>query len=120
MKNVIKWIIILLFVGIVISRILPAKGVDSRTPQEIQTMLEDKDIQFIDVRTPGEFAQLHQKPFRNIPLAELSKRMGELDQDKEVVLICQTGMRSMQAAKKLKKNGFKKITNVHGGMSSWI
>ncbi|NRK74194.1 rhodanese-like domain-containing protein, partial [Salmonella enterica subsp. enterica serovar Typhi] len=43
----------------------------------------------------------------------------ELSKDKEVVVICQSGMRSQNATKILKKLGFTNVTNVKGGMSAW-
>ena len=39
--------------------------------------------------------------------------------DKEIILICQSGMRSLQAAKQLKKLGYEHVTNVRGGMSAY-
>ncbi|MGE1166875.1 rhodanese-like domain-containing protein, partial [Peribacillus simplex] len=35
-----------------------------------------------------------------------------------VIVICQSGMRSKQAAKVLKKLGFQRIINVSGGMNA--
>ena len=42
------------------------------------------------------------KGFQNIPLNELASRASQLDKNKEVIVICQSGMRSKQAAKVLK------------------
>ncbi|MCP8617680.1 rhodanese-like domain-containing protein [Salirhabdus salicampi] len=95
---------------------MPVKGVSHITSKEAK----DKKVQFVDVRTQGEYRSNHRKPFRNIPLHTLKNRLGELQKDKEVVVICQSGVRSMKAAKILKKHGFKHITNVKGGMSSWV
>ena len=39
--------------------------------------------------------------------------------EKEVIVICQSGMRSSNASKVLKENGIQTITNVKGGMSAW-
>lgn len=79
-------------------------------------ILNDRDKVFIDVRTHGEFSSRHVKPFVNIPLgSDFSK----LPKDKEIVVICQSGMRSKQACTQLKKLGFDKVTNVRGGMSAY-
>jgi rhodanese-related sulfurtransferase len=83
-------------------------------------MLKEKNIQFIDVRTPMEYNSNKIRQFKNIPLASLGQKHGDLSKDQEVVLICQSGMRSNKASKTLKKHGFKKVTNVKGGMSAWI
>ena len=79
-------------------------------------MLNDKDKIFIDVRTPAEYKSRNIKQFKNVPLgSDLSK----LPKDKEIVVICQSGMRSSNACKQLKKLGFEKVTNVRGGMSAY-
>ncbi len=43
------------------------------------------------------------KGFQNIPLNDLASKANQLDKNKEVIVICQSGMRSKQAAKVLKK-----------------
>jgi len=97
----------------------PAKGVRSISADDLKRQIGKKDKQYIDVRTPGEFKGNHIKGFKNIPLNELPKRMNELTKDKEVLVICQSGMRSSKAVQLLKKNGFEQVINVRGGMSSY-
>lgn len=100
-------------------RFLPAKGIRNISTVELKTELKNKGNQFIDVRTPNEFNGNHIKEFKNIPLYDLKKKASELSKDKEVFVICQSGIRSSNATKILKKLGFVKITNVKGGMSAW-
>lgn len=71
----------------------------------------------IDVRSPGEFASGHIDGARNIPVGALGGRMGEIDQDEEVVVYCASGMRSASAAKSLRSAGF----TVHdlGSIRAW-
>lgn len=77
----------------------------------------------IDVRGPEEFTgELgHLKGARNIPLAELPQKIGNLDQFKtsQVVLVCRTQMRSAKAAAVLKEAGFHDIAVLRGGMVEW-
>lgn len=115
----IKWLIILLLVVFIMRRFLPTKGVTNLSVQEAKEKLKDKQVQFIDVRTPGEYKANHQAKFTNIPLGDLPRKTAELDKNKEIVVICQSGMRSARAAAMLKKQGFEKIYNVQGGMSAW-
>lgn len=115
----ITWILIAAIIVLAASRFMPAKDINNISVQEAKDKFNSKGIQFIDVRTPGEYQANHRKPFRNIPLQSLSGEADTLDKDKEVVVICQSGMRSMRASKMLRKMGFKKISNVRGGMSSW-
>lgn len=118
--DIITWILLIVIIALAVKFFLPAKGVSNITAQEAKDKFKEKDVQFIDVRTPGEYKGNHQKQFKNIPLNNLAGRTGELDKDKEVVLICQSGMRSARAAKMLKKQGFEKVTNVKGGMGAWV
>ncbi|WP_172370841.1 rhodanese-like domain-containing protein [Sporosarcina jiandibaonis] len=100
-------------------RLAPVKGIRNINTTELKSELKNKDKQFIDVRTPNEFKANHIKEFKNIPLADLHNKASDLSIDKEVFLICQSGMRSMNASRVLKKMGFKHIINVKGGMSAW-
>ncbi|WP_366249562.1 rhodanese-like domain-containing protein [Terribacillus aidingensis] len=115
----ITWILIILIVAFFVSRIIPVKGITNITVQEAKNKGKDKRVQFIDVRTSGEYNGYNSKPFMNIPLSNLPAKIDTLDKNKEVVVICQSGMRSTRAAKILKKHGFNKIYNVKGGMSAW-
>lgn len=102
-----------------IQRILPAKGVQQISTTELKEQIKDKTKQLIDVRTSAEFRSNHIRGFKNIPLHQISQKTNELSKDKEVVVICQSGMRSNKASKILKKQGFQQVTNVRGGMSAW-
>jgi len=120
MGTIIQWVLIIGIFGFLLRRFMPAKGIMNISTQEAKDKFTEKAVQFIDVRTPKEYTANHRKPFKNIPLANMKTRSSELDKEQEVVVICQSGMRSMQAAKLLKKQGFEKVTNVRGGMGSWV
>lgn len=97
-------------------RMKPAKGVNTISTTELKRMINDKDKLFIDVRTPAEYKAGNVKQFKNIPLgSDFSK----LPKDKEIVVICQSGMRSKQACNQLKKLGYSRVTNIRGGMSAY-
>ncbi|KAA6461469.1 rhodanese-like domain-containing protein [Bacillus cereus] len=118
--NVALNIIYIVLIGwFMISRFLPVKGVKNISTKELKAELKKKNNLFIDVRTPGEFRSNHIHGFRNIPLNELPQRANSLDKQKEIIVICQSGMRSKIATKILKKLGFKHIINVSGGMGAW-
>ncbi len=74
----------------------------------------------VDVRTPEEFAGGHVPGAKNIPLDQLSARLGELDAYKtgEVHLICQSGRRSLAASQTLQTAGYLPV-NVEGGTAGW-
>lgn len=115
----VKYIVIGLLILFVISRMIPVKGVNNLSANEVKPKLKNRNIQFIDVRTPGEYQNGHVKEFKNIPLHLLKKESSHLKKDKEVVVICQSGNRSMKACRILKKQGFNNLTNVRGGISMW-
>lgn len=104
---------------VIILNQLNRKGIKQITTEELKQKLKKSDIQLIDVRTKGEFQANKIKEAKNIPLNELNSRWNELVSDREVFLICQSGMRSNRAASILKRKGFQAIVNVQGGMSSW-
>lgn len=110
------WIIIALAFVFIAWKMMPTKGINTISTAELKTIINDRDKVFIDVRTPGEYKARGLKQFKNIPLgSDFSK----LPKDKEIVVICQSGMRSKQACKQLKKLGYQNITNVRGGMGAY-
>lgn len=110
------FIIIAIVIAFLFWRMKPVKGVQSISAAQLKNMLNDKDKIFIDVRTPAEYKGRNIPQFKNIPLGS---SFDKLPKDKEVVVICQSGMRSSQACKQLKKQGFERVTNVRGGMSAY-
>ena len=75
----------------------------------------------LDVREPAEFAAGHMRDSKNIPLAELPNRIGELEKSKTkpVIVVCQTGTRSAKAEAQLKKAGFAEVSCLDGGIAAW-
>lgn len=109
-------LLIAVIAAFLIWRMKPAKGVNTMTTAQLKTVLNDKDKVFVDVRTPAEYKARNVKQFKNIPLgSDFSK----LPKDKEIVVICQSGMRSKQACNQLKKLGYSRVTNIRGGMSAY-
>ncbi len=108
---IINTLLILFLLWIVFRRFFPSHGsVKQITTADLKSELKNKDKQFIDVRTPHEFRTRHIKGFNNIPLSDLPRQTHQLSKDKDVFVICQSGMRSVKASKILKKQGFKHIT----------
>lgn len=71
----------------------------------------------LDVRTLEE-RELSNLGGVHIPLAELPTRMSQLDAELPVIVYCQSGKRSIAAAKMLAKNNFKMIAYLAGGIVS--
>jgi len=89
------------------------------TPRELKQRLDRGDDLFIlDVREPHEY-QICNLNGHLIPLGELPRRVHELDSSHEIVAHCRSGKRSAEAVDFLRKAGFRKIHNLHGGILAW-
>ena len=87
---------------------------------ELEKKLEaSENITVLDVRETAEYAFNHIPNSISIPMGELEQRLGELDKEQEIFVVCRTGNRSDLAAQKLEENGFTKVINVVPGMSQW-
>ena len=69
----------------------------------------------IDVRTPGEVAEGTAPGSINIPLQEAEQRIAEFPKDKDLLIFCRSGKRSMAVSNFLIQNGFERVFNVVGG-----
>ncbi len=75
----------------------------------------------LDVRTPGEFEKGHLENAVNINWNgnDFERRISELDKSQPVFVYCLSGGRSAHAANKLRKQGFKVVYEMPGGMMEW-
>ena len=83
--------------------------------------LQNKGALLLDVRTAEEFASGHIIEARNIELDKLVEQADTLKKwrEKPVVVYCESGSRSAQAARLLKSLGFTQAVNLRGGLASW-
>lgn len=97
------------------------EGVQVLNSDKFEQKLQDSDIQLVDVRTPAEFADGHLPNAINVNVMDddFDAEMAKLDKEKPVMVYCKSGGRSAKAASKLKVQGFKNITDLDGGITSW-
>ena len=76
-------------------------------------------FQLIDVREAHEWQIGHIPGAKLIPLGDLPKRVNELDSAVEIVAHCKSGVRSAKACDFLRQAGFKKVSNMTGGILAW-
>ncbi|HIQ46818.1 MAG TPA: rhodanese-like domain-containing protein [Sulfurovum sp.] len=84
------------------------------------TLLEiDDNVTLLDVRTIQEYKEGHLRDATLIPVDALTENLGMLkyDKNKQILVYCRTGSRSIAASRILEKHGFTPI-NVKGGMLS--
>jgi rhodanese-related sulfurtransferase len=98
---------------------LMGMGCENVSAEEAKRLHGGKDVVLVDVRTPREHSVRNIKGSRFVPLSELGTRHTEIPRDKEVIVFCQNGIRSIMACKMLKKLGFQKVRNMTGGISRW-
>jgi rhodanese-related sulfurtransferase len=72
----------------------------------------------LDVREPDEWEAGHAPGAVHIPMGELGDRAAEIPRDRDVYVICRSGVRSAQVTVALNNAGWM-ARNVDGGMQSW-
>lgn len=88
---------------------------------DVQTLsgVLDEGAVVIDVRTPQEYAEVHVPGAVLVPMDELGGRLGELDKDEPLYVICRSGHRSAAVCEALEPLGYDAV-NVSGGTIAWV
>ena len=80
---------------------------------------QDKAL-IIDVRDSSPFDTGHITASKNIPSKDLARRSNEINNnDKFIVLVCESGNVSKNAGETLKKEGFENVCTLKGGINEW-
>ena len=82
--------------------------------KDIDSLPMDGRVTLLDVRTAGEYSRGHLDGFKNIPVDELRGHLDEIEKDKPVYVICQSGLRSYIATRILEGDGYQAY-NFSGG-----
>lgn len=90
-------------------------------PTTTQRLVKEGAL-LVDVRESTEVASLafDVPAIVNIPLFELEQRWSELPKDREIVLVCESGERSLKATYYLQFQGFTRVSNMEGGLLKWM
>jgi molybdopterin/thiamine biosynthesis adenylyltransferase/rhodanese-related sulfurtransferase len=95
-------------------------GIGDTTVEEVKRRLDRReDVFILDVRNPEEFQICRIPGSTLIPLPELPARFHELDQERELIVHCKSGGRSLKAAQFLRQQGFRRVRNLKGGILAW-
>ena len=73
----------------------------------------------LDVREAWERAAARLPGTVDIPMMEIPQRLAELPRDREIVVMCHGGVRSLKVAHFLAQNGFSHVANLTGGIHAW-
>lgn len=80
----------------------------------------EKDFQVVDVRDEWEQPRIERENVLIAPLDELDDFIDQIEKNKQVVVVCQKGMRSLAAIEKLeKKYQYNNLINLEGGIVNW-
>ncbi|MDF1672777.1 MAG: MBL fold metallo-hydrolase [Vicingaceae bacterium] len=74
--------------------------------------------QIVDVRKPGEYQAEHLENALSFPLDYINDHLTDLDTEKEHLIHCKSGYRSVVAASILKKQGYKNVVDIAGGFQA--
>lgn len=90
-------------------------------PTSTQGLVRDGAL-LVDVREPAEVevVAFDVPNIVNIPMSELEQRWSELPRDRQLVMVCQTGERSLKATYFLQFHGYENVANMSNGLEKWV
>ena len=72
----------------------------------------------IDVREPGELAEVRTERAQPMPMSTLADHLDELPEQQPIYVLCHSGSRSARVAAYLEQQGYDAV-NVEGGIVEW-
>ena len=79
---------------------------------------DQRQATVIDVREPSEYVAGHVPGAELVPMGQLSARLGEIDRNRPVYVVCATGNRSAAMADLMIASGYDAYS-VAGGTAAW-
>jgi len=123
-KPNLTWAWVILGVGVVVAIALILLQSAPSSPTEITVAQAYQKYQqgvfFLDVRTQIEWDRGHLAKSTFIPLDQLPNRLSDVPKDQDVVVICQSGLRSKNAATILRNAGYTRVVSMTGGLQAWM
>ena len=107
--------------GMVTTSCAQADSIRSVKADEFEKEIKDRHVQLVDVRTADEYAGGFIAGALNIDVFDgqfMQKADKALDKAKPVYVYCRSGKRSMSAARKLARAGYRVVT-LEGGIMGW-
>ena len=91
-------------------------GIKQLSPKEFD---QKKGMMILDVRTNKDYERGHIPGAIHVPLSDIGDKIKKLKKDKELVVYCENGSRSIWAIKRLMGMGYKNLFNLKGGYRAW-
>ena len=94
---------------------------EALSPKLTVAKMNQEGSVIIDIRDEHEYKKGHIVNAINLPLSKFDENIEKISSYRKspVIVVCQTGSRSVTACKKLIKAGFEEVYNISGGMQSW-
>ena len=124
-----RWVAVLLIAAVVV--VLTGCAANANTSsgkaqytttstQQLQAAIDaGEKLVIVDLREPELYRAGHIPGAKNIPFEQFDKRMGELNADDNIVLVCHNGPMGDVSGSLLAERGYAHVQNVSGGMAAW-
>lgn len=93
------------------------------TPMEVDVLtashLFGAGALLLDVRESSEVAAAAVAGSQHTPMRQIPEAMSALPRDRQILVLCHVGGRSLRVTQYLRANGFEKVSNVAGGIVAW-
>jgi hydroxyacylglutathione hydrolase len=98
----------------------PVEHLPVLTVYEVRAKLNRREkFTILDVRSEGEWNEGHIKEALHIYVGHIKERMADIPKDKPVAIFCNVGRRAGLGASILRREGYREVYNVLGGMAAW-
>jgi NADPH-dependent 2,4-dienoyl-CoA reductase/sulfur reductase-like enzyme/rhodanese-related sulfurtransferase len=93
-------------------------------PEQVLELWKTRDPEkfiFLDCRGSGNaepFVQKYPEVWKSIPQDQLGQRLDDVPRDRQLILVCNTGVRSYEAQIALDQAGLKNCLNLQGGVAA--
>lgn len=86
---------------------------------EAAKIMNNDDVILIDVRENDELAICRINGALHIPMGQIPEHVDALPRDKQLIIFCHHGMRSLNVVQYLEARGIENAINMIGGIHAW-
>lgn len=96
------------------------RGAKQVSVQDAVQLTNAREGLFLDVRSAEHFKAGNIPQSRNIPLADIAQKAGNLPKDKPIIVVCERGRNAVEVVNTLKGKGYEEVYCLQGGLAAWI